>query len=641
MDNINEQNYFDKVLNVIEDNISLINTNIIDDTKVAKELIDDRWNAIKGEQYLDDANDQITLVNIKYNQLNKLRKAYLKPYFARVDFKSEDLLNIYIGITSVTDQKQNIYVYDWRSPVASLYYNYDLGPAKYEANETDYEGIITKKRQYQISNSKLIGYFDTDMNISDTYLQNVLASAKGAKMKNIVDTIQKEQNQVIRNLKDANLIVQGAAGSGKTVIALHRIAYLIYQKQQLNNGNVLIISPNQTFLIYVDNVLPELGEENVDNVTFASLASKYITEFKDLETYIEFIQRVNNSNYDKLIDYKFSMEAQIKLLNKFDNYINNINFDRPIKFRYKKKLYRISHHLIKQLFFNRFAKQDLTTRVNKLIDAICEKYSLDNKIKMFIHEQFYDFYHINTNLIELYNDFMDTNYTKESELCYEDITLFLTLKFKFSSYNVEADILHVVIDEVQDYAIPQLEVIKMMFPRATFTILGDSNQIINPYFKYENLNELSVLFKDSNYVELFNTYRNSKNITKYANQILGINHIVAIRDDHQPEVKELNVENILNDINKLIEENKQLVIIAANEQSAKYLQSELSTIIDIEIATEGDDLNMMTNFIIPVYLAKGLEFEKVVVYNNGDFDNNKSLYYIAVTRAQHELIIIN
>ena len=200
----------------------------------------------------------------EYEYFKKLNRIKKNPYFASLLFKEDDGTKhvIYIGLTYLKDKLLNNIIYDWRAPISSMYYDYEVGPASYTAPGGVVKGELTRKRQYKIIDGKLVRLFDNDLNINDDMLQEVLANESSDKMKNIVNTIQQEQNSVIRNVKDKNLIVSGIAGSGKTSVALHRIAFLLYKIPNLNSSNVLIFSPNQIFTEYISNVLPELGEDN-------------------------------------------------------------------------------------------------------------------------------------------------------------------------------------------------------------------------------------------------------------------------------------------------------------------------------------------------------------------------------------------
>ncbi len=239
---------------------------------------------------------------MKMEYYKKLFRCQNSPYFGRIDFKEKDqegIKKVYIGITNVTKEFEH-YVYDWRSPVASLFYDYGIGEAKYEAPEGEIFGEMTLRRQYKIENNVLKRIFDSDLNVVDDCLQEVLSDNSGDKMRNIVNTIQKEQNEIIRNISSKVLVVQGIAGSGKTSVALHRIAFLLYKIKNLKSTNVLIFSPNNIFSEYISDVLPELGEDNAMSTTFQDFAQNYLKEFKKVETFSDFIERFYTGKEKKL-----------------------------------------------------------------------------------------------------------------------------------------------------------------------------------------------------------------------------------------------------------------------------------------------------------------------------------------------------
>ena len=253
-----------------------------------------------------------------------------KPYFASFKYQDEDgkNYNIYMSLTYLKDDNYNNILYDWRSPICSVFYDYETGPCKYLAPEGIISGTLYSKRQYQIKDNKLLAVFDNSLNIDDEVLQEVLANNSSDKMKNVVNTIQKEQNLVIRNLEDKNLIVQGIAGSGKTSVALHRIAFLLYRIDNLSSKDILIFSPNEVFSSYISNVLPELGEENTKETTFSDYLSYFIKEYKSVEPFTNFIAKFYegiNKRKD-LITYKQSREIVIDL----DNYINDYILDAKV-----------------------------------------------------------------------------------------------------------------------------------------------------------------------------------------------------------------------------------------------------------------------------------------------------------------------
>lgn len=231
-------------------------------------------------QYLSSLESQTAGYDSTLKQIEKYRRLLSSPYFGRFDFsegESEECEKIYIGIHNVIDMKeQNILVYDWRAPISSIYYEYELGEAEYSTPQGRATGKVQLKRQYKIREGKLQYFFDSSITIDDEMLQQALCRSSSPKMRNIIETIQKEQNAIIRDTENELLIVQGVAGSGKTSIALHRIVFLLYQglNTKLNSNNIIIISPNEVFSDYISGVIPELGEANVDRITFGEIRHK-------------------------------------------------------------------------------------------------------------------------------------------------------------------------------------------------------------------------------------------------------------------------------------------------------------------------------------------------------------------------------
>ena len=242
--------------------------------------------------FLEENEVKVMQLERRAKHLRVLNSVRNKPYFGSIVFDDEP---IYIGITSVK-RDMDYLVYDWRSPICSLFYDFGVGYAKYVAPGGIEEGFISQKRQYKIENAKLTNVFDTTVAVDDEMLQDVLAENSSDKMKNIVNTIQAEQNEVIRNVKDKNIIVQGIAGSGKTSVALHRIAFLLYRLEHLTSGNVLIFSPNNVFAEYISEVLPDLGEENTMQTTYHEFASTFISEYYRVEPYSSFVERYYKGN---------------------------------------------------------------------------------------------------------------------------------------------------------------------------------------------------------------------------------------------------------------------------------------------------------------------------------------------------------
>ena len=303
------------------------------------------------------------LVLKSIDKTTALKKAYHNAYFGRVDFNNEP---IYVGITSVEDNGK-FYVYDWRSPISSLFYNYsELGKCFYETEEEKISGNLSMKRQYKIEDDKIIRYFDSSLNIEDEYLQEILVENKSDKMTNIVNTIQSDQNRIIRNTKDNVLVVEGCAGSGKTSVALHHIAYLLYANKRLDSNNILILSPNNIFSKYISNVLPDLGERNVMNTTYTDFILGYIDEFDKIENYSDFLERIYNSSYDESIRIKQSKNI-IKELDEFIN-IYNRDFEFNHGFAYKKNTF--TKNQLTNYVKNKCNNLNISEKFDKLFDRL-------------------------------------------------------------------------------------------------------------------------------------------------------------------------------------------------------------------------------------------------------------------------------
>ena len=578
-----------------------------------------------------------------------------KPYFASFKYQDEDgkNYNIYMSLTYLKDDNYNNILYDWRSPICSVFYDYETGPCKYLAPEGIISGTLYSKRQYQIKDNKLLAVFDNSLNIDDEVLQEVLANNSSDKMKNVVNTIQKEQNLVIRNLEDKNLIVQGIAGSGKTSVALHRIAFLLYRIDNLSSKDILIFSPNEVFSSYISNVLPELGEENTKETTFSDYLSYFIKEYKSVEPFTNFIAKFyEGSNKRKdLIIYKQSREIVIDL----DNYINDYILDaKVIKDLELDKVNTVSKEEINYLLHDKYSRFPFFERIREIAKKLSlNYYGSEGKKRATIEKIIIDNANFKKNYKSLYVNFYKSKYSKyqlleeeekeilkTKELSYEDALLFAYLKGILEGFPYEGDIKQVVVDEAQDYNYLQYQMMKKIFKKASFTILGDINQNMNPYINYKSLEELKDIFDSSIYLELLKTYRSSKEIIEYTNKILGLSHVCAIRRDNNIPVTKHQKDDLLDLIPKLKSKYKSLAIITKDMEMAEKLYKKLESIYDLSLLTI-DSKNFRKDFVIaPSYLAKGLEFDSVIVYNSLDNpfkEVDKYLYYIACTRCQHEL----
>ena len=673
----NEKNYLDYTLKIIRGQISELGQQLYEKQEKIMEFKKFIWNSkadmdpTEMKTMINASDLEVALASYKSNHMQKLYKVQSKPYFGSITFKENNQNNqdkIYIGITHVEDEENEKYlVHDWRAPICSMFYDYELGKASYLAPEGMITGEITNKRQFTIKDGKLIRVFDNNINIDDELLQEVLTEESNDKMKNIVNTIQQEQNAIIRNVTDKNLIVQGIAGSGKTSVALHRIAFLLYKIENLSSNNVLIFSPNQVFTEYISNVLPELGEANTMQTTLSDFLSSNLEEYKTVESFTSFVERYYKyqETNKEWVKYKQSDEI-ITHINSFaQNILEKAAFENDIITHD----FEITKETLNYLLKNRYERILLKERLDAIAEKMCRDfYEGKHTKKSVILSLLKKSLNIKLNYKELYKGFFNSQFFVENttfnltekeikdavgkrNIKYEDACIVLYLKGLFEGFSYRGLIKEVVIDEAQDYSKLEYILIRKIFKKSNFTILGDINQTINPYYKYENLEELSKIFDNGTiYLELNKTYRSTPEIIEHTNKILNLKHVSAIRRENQrPVLFRDNIldlkTSLLKDINLLKKEYFSVAIITKDDsESEKVYELLKNDVKDINILNSNTKNFNKKMVIIPSYIAKGLEFDSVIIYTekeNSYKQDEKYLYYVACTRAQHQLIIYN
>lgn len=669
-----EKEYLNYNLKIIREKISELGQVLYDRQEKVMEFKKFIWDTrhdmdpTEMKTMINASDLEITMMSYKSDYLQKLYRIQNNPYFGSITFKTDNDENkIYIGITHVEDEEKEKYlVYDWRAPICSMFYDYELGPAEYLAPGGLIKGEITNKRQFTIKNGKLIRVFDNNINIDDELLQQVLTEEANDKMKNIVNTIQQEQNAIIRNIKDKNLIVQGIAGSGKTSVALHRIAFLLYKIKNLTSNNVLIFSPNQIFTEYISNVLPELGEANTLQTTFNSFLESNLDEFNNVESFTEFVERYYKyqEKNKELVKYKQSDQIINDLDNFIKRFIKELHFTNDLITRD----FEITKDELNYLLKDRYSKLLLSEIIDKIADKMCDDFykgkktnkkkilsllsnNLSTKINykdifknFFKSEEFINSYKGRIREEEIKNS------VATKDINYEDACIFVYIKGLIEGFSYRGQIQEIVIDEAQDYNKLQYKLIRTIFKKSNFTILGDINQTVNPYYKYDSLEELKEIFDDSCYLELSKTYRSSPEIIEHTNKILGLTHVSAIRrDNNRPVIfkdEKNNLKNsLLDDLRKAKKDNYTIAIITKTDKEAEKVYDaikEEEPKINLVLSSTKEFNKKM--IIIPSYIAKGLEFDETIVYTTKDnkyTEEEKYLYYVACTRAQHQLIIYN
>ncbi len=588
----------------------------------------------------------------------KLEKMKDSPFFGRIDFRYEDSdeENIYIGMYSFSEEGlRKMLVFDWRSPIASMFYDFEKGKAYYFAPSGEISGEITLKRQYKIKNGKMEYMLESSMNINDDILQQVLNKASDSKMRNIVNTIQKEQNTIIRNSEDDVLIIQGVVGSGKTSIALHRIAYLLYRyKETLHSKNILIISPNKVFSDYISNVLPELGEEQILEVCMDEIAKNELPKkikFESKYNQDERIMENEDTDYSQRVKFKSSYAFVEKLQEFVNEYINKCF--KPCSLAIGD--YKADANFIKERF-NNYSKLSVLARIEEVTDDIFDRCVSNNvrgnnklkvEIKKFLLSKLKY-----TDVITLYTEFYNWLGVPEmlilngNVLEYSDIFPVLYLKMAMEGFKEFNYIKHLVVDEMQDYTHIQYQVLDKMF-KCKKTILGDADQILNPYSS--TAEDIKKIYQDAKIVELVKSYRSTYEIIGFAQNIVHNEKLIPVeRHGDKPQI--IKCDLIGEEITKILKDFKKskfesICIICKTVNEAKTLYVELSKKFkNITLLTADSSSYNKGIIITTAHVSKGLEFDHVIVANcnnvNYSKEVDKGLLYIACTRAMHKLTLL-
>jgi len=588
------------------------------------------------------------------------------PYFGRIDFKERKkdygTLPVYIGIHSFYDPNNKInLIYDWRAPVSSMFYDYELGEASYISPTGEVEGDILLKRQYRIRNGKMEFMIESSLTVYDDILQKELSSNADDKMKNIVATIQREQNRIIRNEEANILIIQGVAGSGKTSIALHRIAYLLYTfKESLSSKDILIISPNKVFADYISNILPELGEEMIPETDMEQILSDILDNKYKYQNFFEQVSELLVKpvpGFIERIQYKASFDF-ISRLDKFILHIEN-NYFKAVDVKLT-KFVTIPAGFIEEQFrrFNRYPmRQRFETMADYILEIAKVQYQITvttaerNMLKKEIRNMF-----AGNNDIKVYKDFFYWigkpemfKMRKGHTLEYSDLAPLAYLHIILDGNNKQSRVKHLLIDEMQDYSPIQYNVLQKLFP-CRKTVLGDASQSVNPYGS-STADMIQKALITGEVMNLCKSYRSTYEITDFAQKIRTNKELEPVeRHGEKPQIlKFKNEEEEISGIVDLISvfrksDYKSLGIVCKTELQAKELAEKLKLQMDDIYFLSNQSTAFVQGIIVTsAHMAKGLEFDEVIVpqVNNRNYNSeiDKSMLYVAVTRAMHRLTI--
>ena len=611
------------------------------------EVIEDSKLKMKNlKKFYNDYDEMMTEKEKLEHKIKKITESKETPYFARIDFETNKKETFYIGKVGVTDYENNIITLDWRAPISSLYYDSNIGKCEYISPSGTIKGELLLKRQYQIENQNLIDYQDVDTVSNDEILKPYLNAKADTRLKNIVSTIQSEQNKIIRYpLK--NLIIQGVAGSGKTTVALHRIAYLVYNnKDIIKSKDYMVIGPNKFFVKYISKILPDLDVNGVGEYTLEEL----------LEIYTKEKYKINN-HLDKIVEYdkKSELKTTLKMKEILDNYIDKIKIYpdniliENIEIISKNKIKQLTQEINKNTYKSIKQKQErITLLINKYIEENKQKILtklIESKISNKTIQEFKNNHsrYIKNNIPkiktvkEYYKEILKQNNIEQTEYEIEDIPSLLYIKYKIGN-NIFDNYKHIVIDEAQDYGEFMFYVIKKIFKNATFGIFGDLAQSLYSYRSIKNWDIVKEIY-ESNIEYLNKSYRTTIEIMNEANIInkkLNLTQAIpVIRHGEQVEYTHKNVDEI---IQTLTEKYNSIAIITKTLNDAKKLKTIYK---DYDLITPSDITYESKITIIPSYLSKGLEFDAVIIIDTFNKENkiDLKLLYVAMTRALHKLYI--
>lgn len=665
-----ERSYLHTVIDLMRQIIASLDEIVKKNQKELKEYKEYLWENLSE---LDRAEKSAVRNNVTNSVLSseaimerkkRLRKMIEVPYFGRIDFTKagdKEPLEIYVGIHSLYDPKNNRHIiYDWRAPISTMFYDYELGEAKYDSPVGELTGRIDLKRQFRIRQSIMELMLENSINIDDDILQKELSTTTDERMKNIVATIQKEQNAIIRNEEARNLIIQGVAGSGKTSIALHRVAYILYTyKGQIKSEDILIISPNKVFSDYISNVLPELGEEQIEECLMEELISKKVLEDKyTYQTFFEQVSEILETKDATLIaSVKFKSSREfIKLLDEYIVHLENTAFQPidimvgiiPVANEWIKERFLALNRLpmrsripqiakdIKAEFLHHF-KKELTTQEMTRIRAELKK-MLVLGTDLAVYESFFKWCGHSEYFFK----------RKGKKLDYSDLAPIAYLHIALEGLKEEMPVKHLLVDEMQDYSPIQYRLLTKLF-RCKKTILGDAQQNVNP-FSSTNYDDIAFALYDAEVMKLCKSYRSSFEITEFAQKISKSPDLVAVeRHGEAPKVIKCKGSEY-EDLGAIIKDfeksgGSSMGVICKTEKDAKELYDNILSYSQQVCLLSSESAAFSNGIVVTTaHMAKGLEFDEVVVPSvtaeNYSDEMDKSLLYVACTRAMHKLTLL-
>ncbi|MEK4198020.1 HelD family protein [Cytobacillus sp. FSL K6-0265] len=655
--------YLEKTINELTKAYKKLSSNIIDQDHNFKDLQKymveyknelDKFQVYDYQQTLSMIDKQGFAQVVEREQVRKLIDS---PYFGRFDFlyhgdDPSEAETFYIGRFGFADEEGTQFIYDWRAPICNMYYEFEIGEAYYIAMDQQFDGELIKKRQIKIENSKLEYVLDSSLTIQDQVLQQTLNQHTNDKMKTIVTSIQREQNKIVRNESAYNVIIQGVAGSGKTAVALHRLAYYLYKfRDTLRAERIFILSPNKVFGDYISNVLPELGEELIRSFTLDELTANLLPADVTFKSFEEETKEIL-SNPNGPLASRAKMKGNYSFVQKLQSFLSNLD-SRLLKNESISIAGVVLQADYLQGRFLQYGKEPIITRLELMADDIIQvlkskwdregKIPSKNEIIKRLKKRL-----LFSSPLEIYRSFTETlgeNSFQFSKKHFEfnDVYPYLFVQLYFKGIKQYELVQHFLLDEMQDYTPIQYAVLSKVFT-CKRTIIGDFSQALLPY---ETISKegFEAMFNNLEYVELTTTYRSSYEIAMYAKKFMrnGEIHPIARHGKEPKEWMYLTIEQMMKQIHEIAKNDyRTTAIICKMEEDLQILQEHLNipfTVLDGQ--TEKFETGLL---LTTIQYAKGLEFDVVIVpfvnETNYKTEFDRGLLYIASTRAMHELTVL-
>ncbi len=699
-----EERHLEQCLEVIRKNIDYYSEELSKISAETKELYDN-YRSNNPELH----NDLVVGLDMKSQVARMLQKnqaAVKKPYFGRIDYYEhgeEGSFSLYIGKNGVRKSRAESLVIDWRAPVSSVYYESEIGESSYQTPFGETIEISLKlKRTYEISDGALVDYYDSDVVTNDEFLTKYLSKNKEVVLGEIIATIQKEQNEIIRDAPFHSIIVQGVAGSGKTTVAMHRISYILYNyKDKFRPDEFYIIGSNKMLLNYITGVLPNLDVYNVNQMTmqeffllmlegdFDPKKGKYSLSdsFLTLEgSHVE-AGRAELKAYKGSLDFIKALDYYLK------QYERNTVVTEPVIYQ-GETIYTKEEILYFLDFFEEKPLQEKIDLLNKQLayritsiheQELQRKEIIQGEVKKY--RNYFGNRNRKINLMEVYLGFLEylTEHPEEfleqgirklsgegimlllgdlhrKKLDLNDLAMLILIKKRLKLTKDFEYVSHIIVDEAQDFGVMIFYLFKSLFKNCTYTIMGDVSQNIHydtGMNDWEALKKEVFLPEKDKFYVMAKSYRNTVEISDYASRVLKkcsfqtyeiqpiIRHGKEVSLSRVTDEKEM-VPAAVRILEEVLKNGYDTVaVICRTIEEARKVQELLKPYIKIEQLPENmEEMTFMNGImVLPIHMTKGLEFDGVLIWNPDENnyraeDADAKLLYVAITRAMHELYII-